>query len=131
MSEGLKVVTESVELEGESWVVFRVFGDPTAANSEEFESVLKKPIETPRCRVSVRFEDAKSVDAVTIGVLVGASLRARAAGGKVKVHFPQDFIRRLGWGNDDDWSAGIPESRPKTFGPMEGRAAKRPEGEAG
>jgi anti-anti-sigma regulatory factor len=125
MSEGIRIVTESVELEGDSWVVLRVYGDPTGADSEEVEAALESPVATPRCRVCVRLEDAKSVDAVTIGVLVGAGVRARASGGKLKVHFPG-----FGWGNDDDWSAGIPGPLPRTSGPMEGHAAKRPEGGA-
>ena len=131
---GLRVVTESVELDGAVWVLLRVYGNSIGAGIEVLESALDSCISQPPCRVQVRFEDATVVSSLTFGVLVGAAGRARSHGGRLKVWFPPDLVRRyrgLFAFGDEDGDTGILGVLPKRPGPTQATDAKRPEEEAG
>jgi hypothetical protein len=127
----LRVVTESVDLDGRAWVLLRAHGNSMGAGAEVLKSALDSCTWEPACRVLIRFEDATVVDSMTIGVLVQAAARVTARGGRLKVWVPPDLARRWYGFGDEDWGTGIPGVLPKRPGPTQATDAKPPEGEAG
>ena len=130
MREAAGVSVESTVLDGAPWVLIRVLGTRTMRAAEELEAALERHVFAPRCRVLVRFDFATLIDSMTIGILVVSGVRARAAGGQVRLQLPADLRRRygmwFGFAPDDDWNEGIPGPRLRPSGPLGGSESARP-----